>query len=388
MTVGVARAQTPAISKAKSQAEALRAQVDELDAQVEAAVEEYNTANAQLEQTQAAARDNEKRLAVIQADLDEARTRLSSRVVEIYKEGHLGVLDTLVGSASFSDLINRLNLMERLSKQDSELVAQVTAYQDEVTTRKAELAKQMEDQKRYIADAAAAERKVEAQLAAKKKALAGKEAQIAQLQKEEAARQAALAAAARKAAEDARKAREAAAAAARATTTTTHRATTTTHTVAPGGRTTTTGHTGTTGRSTTTTKHMTTTARATTTTDPPSAGGTSGGDVVDYALKFLGTPYVWAGSGPSGFDCSGFTMYVYRHFGISLPHSSSMQSGYGSAVARADLQPGDLVFFYSPIHHVGLYIGGGKMVNAAGTGKGVRIDYLWSSYNSARRIVR
>ena len=389
MAVGVARAQTPAISKAKSQAEALRAQIDELDAQVEAAVEEYNTANAKLEQTQAAARDNEKRLVVVQADLDEARTRLSSRIVEIYKEGHLGVLDTLVGSASFSDLINRLNLMERLSKQDSELVAQVTAYQQEVTTRKAELAEQIADQKRYIADAAAAERKVEAQLAAKKKALKGKEVQIAQLQKEEAARQAALAAAAKKAAEDARKAREAAAAAARATTTTTHRATTTTHTVAPGGRTTTTGHTGTTGRSTTTTKHTTTTVRATTTsTDPPPSGGTSGGDVVDYALKFLGSPYVWAGSSPAGFDCSGFTMYVYRHFGISLPHSSSMQSGYGVAVARADLQPGDLVFFYSPIHHVGLYIGGGKMVNAAGTGKGVRIDYLWSSYVSARRIIR
>jgi cell wall-associated NlpC family hydrolase len=389
MVVGVASAQTPAISKAKSQAEALRAQIDELDAQVEAAVEEYNTANAKLEQTQAAAQDNEKKLAVVEADLDAARTRLSSRIVEIYKEGHLGVLDTLVGSASFSDVINRLNLMERLSKQDSQLVAQVTAYQQEVTARKAELAKQMADQKRYIADAAAAERKVEAQLAAKKKALIGKESQIAQLQKEEAARQAALAAAAKKAAEEARKAREAAAAAARATTTTTHRATTTTHTVAPGGHTTTTGHTGTAGRSTTTTHRTTTTARATPpSTDPPPSGGTSGGDVVDYALKFLGTPYVWAGSSPSGFDCSGFTMYVYRHFGISLPHSSSMQSGYGVAVARADLQPGDLVFYYSPIHHVGLYIGGGKMVNAAGTGKGVRIDYIWSSYNSARRILR
>ena len=70
----------------------------------------------------------------VEADLEEARARLTDRVVEIYKEGHLGVLDTLVGSASFSDLINRLNLMERLSKQDSELVAQVTAYQEEVTT--------------------------------------------------------------------------------------------------------------------------------------------------------------------------------------------------------------------------------------------------------------
>jgi len=356
---------------------------------VEVAVEEYNTANVKLEQTQAAARENEKRLARVEADLEEARARLADRVVEIYKEGHLGMLDTLVGSASFSDLINRLDLMERLSKQDSELVAQVTAYQEEVTARKAELARQIEDEKLYTADAAVAEHKVENQLAAKKKALEGKEAQIAQLEKEEAARQAALAAAARKAAEEARKAREAAEAAARATTTTTHRTTTTDHTTTTGDHTTTTGHASTTEASTTTSERTTTTdSPTTTTTDKPSSGGTTGGDVVDYALQFLGTSYVWGGSTPSGFDCSGFTMYVYRHFGIYLPHSSSMQSGYGVAVSRANLQPGDLVFFYSPVHHVGIYIGGGKMVNAAGTGKGVRIDYLWSSYNTGRRLLR
>ncbi len=79
---------------------------------------------------------------------------------------------------------------------------------------------------------------------------------------------------------------------------------------------------------------------------------------------------------------------MYKHFGIYLPHSSSMQSGYGRAVARADLEPGDLVFYFSPIHHVGIYIGGGKMVNAAGTGKGVRIDYIWTSYNCGRRILK
>jgi peptidoglycan DL-endopeptidase CwlO len=381
---GIAWAETPAINKAKTQAESLREQIDELDSQVEAAVEEYNTATALLEETKAAAEENEQRLAEVESDLASVTERLSDRLVDIYKEGHLGVINTLVGSESFSDLINRLSLLERLSKQDSDLVAQVSGYRDEVTRRKADLEQQIADQERYKSEAAVAEDKVETQLAAKEKALKGKEKLIAQLEREEAERQAALVAAAKKAAEEARKAREAAAA--RAATSTTKKPTATTkHTT-----TTEENSTGTTGKNTTTTKKKTTTTtkKTTTTTDAPSSGGTSGGEIVDYALNFLGTKYVWGGSSPSGFDCSGLTAYVYKHFGIYLPHSSSMQSGYGRAVARADLEAGDLVFYFSPIHHVGIYIGGGKMVNAAGTGKGVRIDYIWTSYNCGRRILK
>lgn len=387
MLAGIAWAETPAINKAKSEAELLRDQIDELDSQVEAAVEEYNTAKAMLSETKEAAEENAQALKLVEADMEEAQARLSDRLVEIYKEGHLGVLNTLVGSESFSDLINRLNLLERLSKQDTDLINQVSDYHQEITERKADLERQLVEQEQYKTEAAAAEKKVEAQLAAKEKALKGKEKLIAQLEKEEAERQAALAAAARKAAEEARKAREAAAL--RAATSTTKKATTTTKKATV----TTSKSTATTKKTTATTaKTTTTTKKATTTTeDPPpgdTSGGTSGGDVVDYALQFLGSKYVWGGSTPSGFDCSGFTSYVYKHFGIYLPHSSKMQAGYGKAVARADLVPGDLVFFFSPIHHVGIYIGGGKMVNAAGTGKGVRIDYIWASYNTGRRILR
>jgi len=85
---------------------------------------------------------------------------------------------------------------------------------------------------------------------------------------------------------------------------------------------------------------------------------------VDTALKQLGKPYVWAAAGPDSFDCSGLTLFAWAAAGVSLPHSSQMQLNVGLRVSRTELRPGDLVFFYSPIHHVGLYIGNGQMVHA------------------------
>jgi cell wall-associated NlpC family hydrolase len=106
-------------------------------------------------------------------------------------------------------------------------------------------------------------------------------------------------------------------------------------------------------------------------------------------MEYLGCRYVWAGASPSGFDCSGFVMYVYNKVGVSLPHSSRMQYGCGAPVSRSDLRPGDLVFFYSPISHVGMYIGDGQMIHAAGTGKNVRISDVWTSnYYGACRIIQ
>jgi len=107
--------------------------------------------------------------------------------------------------------------------------------------------------------------------------------------------------------------------------------------------------------------------------------------VVSIAKRYLGAPYVWAAAGPNSFDCSGFTMFVYRQVGVSLPHSSRAQIGYGERVSRSNLRPGDLVFFGSPIHHVGIYVGGGMMIHAPHTGARVRIDPLHSNYSGAAR---
>jgi cell wall-associated NlpC family hydrolase len=110
---------------------------------------------------------------------------------------------------------------------------------------------------------------------------------------------------------------------------------------------------------------------------PPTHGG-----VVGVALSQLGTPYVWGGAAPGGFDCSGLVMWAYAQVGVSLPHSSYAQYGYGVPVSRDQLQPGDLVFF-DGLGHVGIYIGGGQFVHAPHTGDVVKISSLGESWYSA-----
>jgi len=120
-----------------------------------------------------------------------------------------------------------------------------------------------------------------------------------------------------------------------------------------------------------------------------STGNVSSDSMITYASSFQGVNYVWGGTSPSGFDCSGFVQYVYAHFGISIPRTSEAQFGAGTSVAQSDLQPGDLVFFHdsgSGPGHVGMYIGGGLMIHAPHTGDVVRIAPVGiGGYAGARR---
>lgn len=135
-------------------------------------------------------------------------------------------------------------------------------------------------------------------------------------------------------------------------------------------------------------------------------GGVSGTVIVSggvqqiliYAKKFEGTPYLMGGKPPSAFDCSGFVQYVYRHFGISLDRTSEQQFYNGIYVSRSDLRPGDLVFFHTKLNdpldvsHVGIYLGSDSMINAANLSDGVTLDdmkddYWGVRYAGARRVV-
>lgn len=142
----------------------------------------------------------------------------------------------------------------------------------------------------------------------------------------------------------------------------------------------------------TTTEQKTNTPVANNTVNTPvaSAPSSKGSAVVAYAQQFLGASYKYGGTTPSGFDCSGFTQYVYKNFGVTLSRTAAGQYGNGTAVT--DLQPGDLLMFgKSSINHVGIYIGGNQFIHAANPSKGVRIDsisssYYKSNYVGARRI--
>ncbi|MGM9973581.1 MAG: C40 family peptidase [Clostridiaceae bacterium] len=113
-------------------------------------------------------------------------------------------------------------------------------------------------------------------------------------------------------------------------------------------------------------------------------GSVTGTDIVNYAYRFLGTPYLWGGTTPSGFDCSGFTQYVYRHFGYYIGRTTYDQIYDGRAVSQSELQPGDLVF--TSAGHIGIYVSDGRMIHAPQTGDVIKISNIWSFY-AARRII-
>ena len=121
----------------------------------------------------------------------------------------------------------------------------------------------------------------------------------------------------------------------------------------------------------------------------------TGSSIVSTAKQYLGIPYVWGGSTPSGFDCSGFVQYVYAKHGFSLPRTSKQQWTAGTSISKASLQPGDLVFFAntytSGVSHLGIYIGNGQFIHASSS-KGVIISDLsnsyWAShYHGCRRVL-
>jgi cell wall-associated NlpC family hydrolase len=324
------------------------AQINAMDAQFEKAVEAWNGANVRLDRIEHDLSVNKARLETAKRNLTRARGRVSARVYALYTSEEPDALSVILGASSLGDLIERLDSTNRIAEDDARIAAEVTRFRREVQTRQQELVKAEADQKRIVAARAAERASIQQQLAARQSLYSSIKDQIATLEAAERARQARLAAQAKAAAQQ------------------------TDSQPAPSSPD---GSSGSTGSSS-----------GGSSFSPPPATHTG---VVGIALRYLGVPYVWGGASPSGFDCSGLTMYAYAQVGVSLPHNAAMQYGLGHPVAQSQLEPGDLVFF-NGLSHVGMYIGGGRFVHAPHTGDVVKISSLsesWyaSTYVGARR---
>ena len=115
-----------------------------------------------------------------------------------------------------------------------------------------------------------------------------------------------------------------------------------------------------------------------------------GVQVADLAQQYVGSRYVWGGTGPNGFDCTGFVMYVYGQFGVSMPHNEAGQLNSGTRVSADELQPGDVLVFANTyragLSHVGIYVGEGQFVHAVDEAHGVMVSNLWDAYWSPRFV--
>jgi cell wall-associated NlpC family hydrolase len=293
---------------------------------------------------------------VAQSNLTVAQKSLANRLVAAYTSTQdNSTLSVLLGSTSLEDLLNRVEAVNSTSRQDASILHQVAEFKAAVKRHRLELRDAHAAQQQVVAEKAAQRRQIESQLAARRQLLSSIRGEIERMKAAEAAEQRRLAAAAR-----ARAAAQARLAAARSTASSSSSGSTS---ISPAPQ--------------PTVGVVAATPEGTTVAPPSTHGG-----VVGIAMQYLGVPYRWGGSSPSGFDCSGLVSYVFAQIGVSLPHSSYAQFNMGSPVSIGQLQPGDLVFF-SGASHVGIYIGGGSFIHAPHTGDVVKISSLSGYYASA-----
>jgi cell wall-associated NlpC family hydrolase len=351
--LGDAAADPSTIAGKQAQARVVLEQIRALDVELEQAVEAWNGANVELGRLDAELRANRRHLTIARTSLKAAQQHISERLVSLYVNGGGGgVIEILLGAESLDDLLSRLDTVERVSAQDAKVLQELKRFKREVQERKTRLQRARERQAQVVAQKAAARREIERRLATRQAMLASIRDEIARLQAEERRRQERLAAQAR-----ARLRAQAAAAATEVRTLGQDDG------IASDG------------------------GEAAAPAPPSPYSG-----VVGIAMQYLGVPYRWGGADPAtGFDCSGFIMYVFAKVGVSLPHHAASQFGMGVPVSRDELQPGDLVFFHG-LGHAGIYIGGGQMIHAPQTGDVVKISDItsgWygSTFEGARRIL-
>lgn len=304
----------------------VQAQLNDLNASLDEAVEAYNYANYKLATTKKKITKIQKDISLTEKEISRLETLISARARTLYTLDLQNFLTVLLGAEDFSEFITNLRMVERILGKEAELDSAYKAKREKLKRDRQELADLLAEQKALVAKLKKQKSYIEARVREKERLLSAIDARIREaIRQEEISRQRLAAA---------------------------RRSVTFVSTVS---------------------ERNVYVSRGT------SRGGNE--RVVQIALSLLGRPYRWGAAGPNAFDCSGFTMYVYAQIGISLPHSSAAQYYSGRRVSYDELQPGDLVFFArrgGRISHVGIYIGGGNFVHAPQTGDVVKISSLSS----------
>jgi cell wall-associated NlpC family hydrolase len=340
----------PSIADKQEQARAVLVELDEMDMALGRAVEAYNGATLELQRIDGELRTNQRHLGIAKRSLATGQRRIAIRLKELYVNGGTGgVVEIVLGARTLDDLLNRLDVVERVGAQDAKVLAEVKRFKHDVAARKVRLQKARARQADVVAQRAEQRRSIEGQIAERQRLYESIKNEIARLQAEQRRREAAAAAAARARLAAAQQAAQLAAQSYQSDAGGTPDA------AAP-------------------------VIEPTYSAPPPDSGAAS--QVVSIAMQYLGVPYVWGGMGPSGFDCSGLIAYSYAQIGISLPHHAAAQYGYGVPVSREELQPGDLVFF-NGLGHAGIYVGGGSFIHAPHTGDVVKISSLYEGWYSS-----
>jgi cell wall-associated NlpC family hydrolase len=346
---------TPQIRAEQAHERAVLAQVNQIGVKLQAAQDARWNAIQQLRLVKDRLHQNEYRLNVARGNLHAAQQRLMSRLYSLYVNGSPTTIEVIAGAHSLSQIIDRAESARVLSNQDAALGTQALRFEHAVQARERQLKQLKQKRVQAVARRNAEAQTVAAELGQQKRLLASIHTTISQLVAQEAARERAAAAAAKARLEAEIAARRAAQRQAAAQA-----------------------------------QAQQSTSNPVITPPPPvnipiGSPGAGHAAAASIALRYLGVPYVWGGASPSGFDCSGLVMYVYAQLGISLPHYTVAQ--WNATEPISSPEPGDLVFF-NGLGHVGIYIGGGRFVNAPHTGSVVRIDSMSSfgGYDGARRV--
>lgn len=341
-SAGGATAEPSQLEQQQARAQSVLSQIQQIDSELSHAIEAYNLANVKLDRIQSDLLRNRRHLGLAKENLGSAEARLAERVVSLYTSGEdNSTVAVLLGASSLNELLDRIETANRVSDQDATTLGQVIRYRAQVKRERVQLKKARTAQAEIVATKASQKASIQGQLAKRQSMLAGIRGEIRRIQAAE--RRRSLAVAASLQGQTFANSSSSGLGAAGAT---------------PDGA----------------------------VVAPPARYG----GVIGIAMRYLGVPYRWGGASPSsGFDCSGFTMYVFAQIGVSLPHYTGSQYAMGTPVSRDQLQAGDLVFF-NGLGHMGIYIGGGNMIHAPHTGDVVKISSMtgWyaQTYVGARRL--